>query len=93
MDAREWLSDYLELVDLSGRIIRENKRGYIPDNVENILDRLNKDARHWIYLSQHFELTFKDLIGTAHHVRQACEELGTSKITSLIYISSGLLSL
>ena len=46
------LSDYLELVDWSGRIIREDKSGYIPDNVPTILQRLDMDARHWVYLSR-----------------------------------------
>jgi hypothetical protein len=70
------LSDYLELVDWSGRIIREDKRGFIPDHMPNILQRLDMDARHWVYLTKNFELPFKDLVGSAHHVRKACEDLG-----------------
>jgi REP element-mobilizing transposase RayT len=61
------LSDYLELVDWSGRIIREDKRGYIPDHLPTILQRLDMDARHWIYLTRNFEQPFKNLVGTAYH--------------------------
>jgi len=41
------LTDYLELVDWSGRILREDKKGAIPAQVPAILQRLQIDARHW----------------------------------------------
>ncbi len=34
------------------------------------------DARHWLYLTQNFEQPFKNLVGAAHHVRKACEDMG-----------------
>jgi REP element-mobilizing transposase RayT len=70
------LTDYLELVDWSGRILREDKKGAIPAQVPAILQRLQIDARHWCYLTRHFEHPFKHLVGAAHHVRSACEALG-----------------
>lgn len=70
------LSDYLELVDWSGRIMREDKKGYIPSHLPEILQRLNMDARHWLYLNRHFERPFKNLVGAAYQVRKACESLG-----------------
>ncbi len=42
------LSRYLDLVDYSGRVILNNKRGSIPQNLPVILDRLNLDADTWI---------------------------------------------
>lgn len=70
------LTDYLELVEWTGRIIREDKRGAIPANLPPLLERLNIDARHWAYLSQHFESPFGNLVGAGCHVRKACEALG-----------------
>ena len=70
------LTDYLQLVDWSGRILREDKKGHIPDHLPDILQRLNIDPKHFIYLSQHFESPFKNLVGNAYHVKQACHELG-----------------
>ena len=44
------LSDYIELVDCSGRIMREDKRGQIPEQLPYILQRLalDMDTRHWL---------------------------------------------
>ena len=70
------LSDYLELVDWSGRIIREDKKGHIPEHLPDILQRLDIDPRNWVYLANNFEQPFKNLVGAAHHVRQACEGIG-----------------
>ena len=70
------LTDYIELVDWSGRILREDKKGAIPEASPAILQRLQLDARNWCYLTRHFEHPFKHLVGAAHHVRSACEALG-----------------
>ena len=70
------LTDYLELVDWSGRIIREDKKGAIPEHLPVILNRLNMDASNWLYLTRNFESPFKHLVGAAHNIRNACESLG-----------------
>ena len=43
--------DYLELVDTTGRVIREDKRGYIPGETPQILERLNIDPEQFIATS------------------------------------------
>ncbi|MFC6977901.1 transposase [Microbulbifer taiwanensis] len=68
--------DYLELVAWSGRILREGKRGAIDEQLPPILDRLQIDPQHWLYLNKNFESRFSSLVGTAHSVRAACERLG-----------------
>ncbi|MFT5421239.1 MAG: hypothetical protein ACI9D5_001994 [Candidatus Endobugula sp.] len=51
-------NDYLSLVDTTGRIQRQDKRGYIPDTFLPILQRLNIDADEWIENKQKFETIF-----------------------------------
>ncbi|MBL1277810.1 MAG: transposase, partial [Ectothiorhodospiraceae bacterium] len=46
------LTDYLELVDWTGRILRDDKRGAIPENTPPILGRLNIETKHWLYLTK-----------------------------------------
>jgi REP element-mobilizing transposase RayT len=77
------LQDYLELVDWSGRMIREDKRGYISSSTPPLLQRLDIDARHWLYLTRSFESPFKNLVGTAYNVRKACRELGKNWVQGI----------
>jgi REP element-mobilizing transposase RayT len=58
------LQDYLELVDWTGRQIRSDKRGCIDQQTPPILERLDIDAEHWFYNTQHFESQFKGIVGT-----------------------------
>jgi len=70
------LTDYLELVDWSGRILREDKRGAIDSQVPDIITRLNIEPEHWAYLTQHFESRFKGLVGSAYKLKQVCKSFG-----------------
>ena len=63
------LTDYLELVDWTGRQIRENKRGSISETEPAIMDRLGIDAEHWLYITQNFESEFKGIVGAAYEVK------------------------
>ena len=77
------LTDYLELVDWTGRILREDKRGAIDENLPPILERLNIEAKHWLFLTQHFESRFKGLVGTAYQLKRICEKLGYQRAPGL----------
>lgn len=57
------LTEYLELVELTGRVIREDKRGYIEKHQPPILQRLGIGAESWVKMTTSFEKTFKDLVG------------------------------
>jgi hypothetical protein len=67
------LTDYIELVDLSGRVIREDKKGFIDPALSPILQRLNIEAEHWAYLINNFERKFKSFIGAAYKLKQVCQ--------------------
>jgi hypothetical protein len=67
------LTDYLELVELTGRVMREDKRGYIEKHQPPILQRLGIEAESWIKITQSFESTFKDLVGSPSKMDIAIE--------------------
>lgn len=77
------LKDYLALLDWTGRVIREDKRGAIADTAPPILERLDIDPKQWCYLTQHFESRFKGLVGTAFKLKQTCENLGYRRTPNL----------
>ena len=62
--------------DWTGRILRDDKRGAISEDVPPILAQLNIDPKQWCYLSQHFESEFKSLVGTAYNIKTACQQFG-----------------
>ena len=64
------LIDYLELVDWSGRIIHEDKRGSISQDLPPILDRLSLDKDAWYILTTEFEHQFRQWVGTEQIVRK-----------------------
>ena len=75
--------DYLALVDWTGRQIRADKRGSIAQQTPPILERLNIDADHWIYNTQHFESQFKGIVGTVLSIKAQCHRLGYQRTPGL----------
>jgi hypothetical protein len=59
-----------------GRILREDKKGNIPEHLPDIRTRLNIDPRHWIYLTKDLEIPFISLVVSAYKTRKACEKMG-----------------
>ena len=59
------LDEYLRLLDTSGRIIREGKKGVIPDHLAPILVRLGVNATLWSELISQFDDWFGHVVGTA----------------------------
>jgi REP element-mobilizing transposase RayT len=68
------LNDYLELVDWTGRIIRDDKRGAMKCDLPPILQRLSLDRQAWNILTTEFELQFRQWVGSEHIVRQVCSD-------------------
>jgi hypothetical protein len=77
------LKDYLELVEWTGRAILENKRGHISDQKPPILERLQIEPKHWLYMTQHFESRFKGLVGASHALKAACRKLELRRTPNL----------
>ncbi|MDT8954716.1 transposase [Aeromonas caviae] len=72
------LLDYLALVEAFGKVIRPNKRGYIPPCDNTILERLNMNAEEWLKLSESFGGKFRCAVGStkelesyAQHTKRA----------------------
>jgi hypothetical protein len=70
------LKDYIELVDWTGRIIREDKRGHIDNSQPNILSRLNLNVEAWKILTTEFESHFQCWVGSEQIVKRVCEGRG-----------------
>ena len=69
------LKDYLQLVDETGRVIRDDKRGVISSNAEQVLSRLNIPAANWIKIVTEFGQLFHGPVGTLQELTDYCENL------------------
>ena len=70
---------YLDLVDWSGRAIREDKSGAIDESLPPILQRLNIGREHWLGLCTNFESRFKGLVGSVQSVRAVLSNFGLTR--------------
>jgi REP element-mobilizing transposase RayT len=57
------ISDYLELVDYTGRVFREDKVGTISESLPPILKRLNFDSAGWISMVENLQHDFYYAVG------------------------------
>ncbi len=77
------LKDYLSLVDWSGKIIREGKRGSVNQTLPPILDRLDIEPETWLILVTKFESRFKSLVGAKEVLKAAAQKLGFKRTPGL----------
>jgi len=69
IDAIEFtLSDYLELTDCTGRMLKEGKKGTIPSTLSPILDRLKIKTTAWLHMIANIENGFAHAVGQLHHL-------------------------
>ena len=69
------LQDYLQLVDETGRIIRDDKRGSISASTSKILNRLNISPGNWIKMTSDFGKIFHGPVGTTQELTNYCDHL------------------
>jgi REP element-mobilizing transposase RayT len=70
------LTDYIELVDWTGRQIRPNKRGAISENAPPILTRLGIEQSNWLQNCLSLEKDFRQVIGSVATIEKFCQTIG-----------------
>lgn len=69
------VQDYLQLIDETGRIIRQDKAGAISAQSQTLLTRLNIPSENWLKITQEFGKIFKGPVGTLAEMTTYCEHL------------------
>ena len=65
--------DYLQLVEATGRVIREDKRGFIDGETPPLLVRLGIDPDQFIRTSSHMLRQFGSAVGTPARITARCD--------------------
>ena len=77
------LTDYLELVDHTGRMMREDKRGNIDVSLAPILQRINLTSAQWLEVTTGFEKHFGAAVGSEMLLTDYCEHTHIKRRPSL----------
>ncbi len=70
------LSEYLDLLDATGRIVRSDKRGVIPSELAPILARLDVNTVRWAETIHQYKRLFRRMVGRAAAVAEAARTAG-----------------
>ncbi len=73
------LKSYLKLVELTGRCIREGKRGYIESTHLPLLERVNISPENWLKLTTQFTRVFHGAVGRTTSQESYCEHLSRKR--------------
>ena len=73
------LKDYIQLVEVTGKVIRSDKRGHIDQQLPPILERLNITSKDWLILATQFEARFKSLVGCKARLNEATRVLALKR--------------
>jgi len=67
---------YLELLDASGRIVRDGKAGAIPEHLASILEPLGVQSSHWTALVRDYDQLFGHIVGSLETLTKRALEAG-----------------
>jgi len=70
------LKDYFELADWTGRIVRRDKKGCIPDKKPKILSKLGIDADKWLDTINEYSESYHAFVGSEKDLKAVCESSG-----------------
>ncbi|WP_372880464.1 transposase [Psychromonas sp.] len=70
------LIDYLELVDWTGRVIRDDKRGAISVQIPTLLSSLGLDSETWLELACSFGKNYYGAVGSLDELALFAEHTG-----------------
>ena len=69
-------TSYFALVDWTGRAVRDDKKGAIPDHIKPILQRLGVIEDNWVTNTEHFGSRFYRALGRINQIRKLAKRTG-----------------
>ena len=70
------LEEYIEVLDITGREIREENKGRIPENLKPIFKRLEINEEKWVKTVKSYGTLFCRVSGKMDSIKQAAKEAG-----------------
>jgi putative transposase len=70
------LEDYLELVDWTGRAIRDDKKGSVPNELLPILRRLGVETETWLTSIKYYNRDYYSVLGALDRIKTFAQAQG-----------------
>ena len=70
-----YLTDYIALVDYTGRVQLENKKGYIPKDIDDVFKRFNLNPDSWLDEMKKFRSKGRTAVGTISQLKVFCQSI------------------
>jgi len=70
------LPDYLQLVDWTGRAVRDDKRGAIPAHIQPIFQRMGLNHEEWLEIVQNFGRRYRLAADAVDRLQAFSQQLG-----------------
>ena len=67
-------ADYIQLVDTTGRIIRDDKRGHIPDQLPPLVQQLGIDPGRWLNHVRQFGRSYAHCAGNRDNLLRFAQQ-------------------
>ena len=77
--------EYLTLLDWTGREIRADKRGSIPEELAPILERMQIVSEKWVDLIRNFGRWFQSAVGQTKNLANEAKRRGRSYLQGAAY--------
>src|SRR5260370_883858 len=78
-------SEYLQLLDWTGRQVRDDKRGAIPGDLAPSLSRLNLSSESWLDLVHDFRRKSRRAAGTPASLLKEAQKRGCRKMQGIMH--------
>jgi hypothetical protein len=78
-------AEYLQLLDWTGRQIREDKSGAIPCDLAPVLERLKLSDEGWLNLVHDFRRKFRRAAGTPESLTKEAQKRGCQKMHGIVH--------
>jgi hypothetical protein len=71
-------NDYFQLVDITGRIIRDDKSGALHSDIPSIVEKLGIEPDYWMEHIQNFGKTYSACVGSVDAIADYAGKSGKS---------------
>ncbi len=80
--------DYMQLVDWTGRAVRDDKAGAIPSNLAPILERIGVEPAAWVGTIKNYGSSYYRAVGAVDKIKKYSDTLGQSWMQGIKAVQS-----